>query len=280
MKVDPASIFIKICSLDDTELSATILDAVFKAKRPEKLYFGVYLMYEDNKTLTSIKAAREVAEQYGAKFYLITKPLKSTLLGVGKARKTVDEMYSGQEYVLQIDAHSWFPWNWDETLKNLLCYKDPMTILTGYAAPYEYNNRFRQPKDHGKLMYPKLTKEKIFCEWLPENWHPVYPESNEPFIPTKFSANFAFGTYKWGQYSGVFEKAIFFSEEPVQTKRLKRKGFKLLYPNVDEPLICHLYAQDINKKGKRKSFTDYLSDHDSNYLMNVMDRHYFESELS
>ena len=108
----------------------------------------------------------------------------------------------------------------------------------------------------------------------------MYPQNKEPFIPTKFSANFAFGTYKWGKYSGVFEKAIFFSEEPIQTKRLKRKGFKLLYPNIDEPLICHLYAQDINERGKRKSFTDYLSDHDSNYLMNVMDRHYFESELS
>jgi|TARA_B100000902_G_C27285247_1_gene904035 hypothetical protein len=281
VKVEHAnSIFIKICSLDDTELSSTILDAVFKSSKPKNLYFGVYLMYKDKKTLSDLESAKNIARSYGSKFYTIAKPLDTNNLGVGRARKIVDDMYGGQDYVLQIDAHSWFPWNWDTTLKSLMYYKNPKTILTGYAAPYHYAGSHRQPKDTGKLMLPEMTREKTFCEWLPENWRPIYPTTEDPFIPTKFCANFAFGTHKWGEYSGIFEKAIFFSEEPVQTINLQRKGFKLEYPNIDEALICHLYAQDINSRGRRKAFTDYLSEYESNYLMNVMDRHYFESNTS
>ena len=271
------TIFVKICSLDDSELAPTIIDCVLKSSAPHKLHFGISLMYKDENTLKQFMEAKKEAESFGAVFRVITQPYSKFLIGVGKARATVDSMYKNEDYVLQVDSHSWFPHHWDTTLKSLIMYRDPKTILTGYAAPYSYEDSKREPKDMGKLLYPELTNEKLFCDWLPDNWRPIYPEVEDLFIPTKFCANFSFGTSKWGEYSGVFEKAIFFSEEPVQTQKLRAKGFKLLYPNLDEPLICHLYYQDINEYGKRKSFDDYISDFEANYLMNVMDKHYYEN---
>jgi hypothetical protein len=43
VRVDPASIFIKICSLDDKELVPTIYDAITKADKPQNLRFGIYI---------------------------------------------------------------------------------------------------------------------------------------------------------------------------------------------------------------------------------------------
>ena len=275
MYLKTSSIFVKICSLDDTELAPTIMDAVIKSSNPQRLHFGVYLIYKNKESLQALESVVEEVKMYGARVKYEAKEYSKYLLGVGKARHTVDQMYNNQDWVLQIDSHSWFPYNWDQTLTELLMYQDPKTILTGYAGPYKYEESVRKPIGLGKLMYPKLSTEKVFANWLPENWQPIYPDVDDMFIPTKFCANFSFGTRKWGEYSGVFEKAIFFSEEPVQTMNLKSRGFKLLYPNIDEPMICHLYHQDINEYGSRLSISDYLGDFESDYLLNVMDKHYF-----
>ena len=276
MKVDPASIFIKICSLDDTELVPTIYDAITKADKPQNLRFGIYLHYKDNQSRIDLQSNLQEFKKHGCEFRIITTKFSQYLLGVGKSRATVDNMYENEEYVLQIDSHSWFPFSWDSTLKELLQFHNSKTILTGYAAPYIYEGNSRVPVDLGKLLMKRFTPDKAINEWLNPQWITVYPETDEPFLETAFCANFAFGTYEWGKYSGIYEKAIFFSEEPCQTVNLRRKGFELLYPNVNEPLICHLYKNDIKDKGTRKDFTDYLSDHDADYLLNVMDRHYYD----
>ena len=43
--------YIKLPSLDDTELIPTIKDAVNKADKPENLVFGIYLLYKQEENL-------------------------------------------------------------------------------------------------------------------------------------------------------------------------------------------------------------------------------------
>ena|GEM_PF-3174567 len=278
VKVDVSKIFVKVCSLDDEELVPTLYDAIIKADKPENLHFGVYLHYKDKQSLEVLMDNLKELKKEGSKFTILTAEFSQYLLGVGKSRATVDNMYDDEEYVLQIDSHSWFPFSWDSRLIDLIKHHNPKTILSGYCAPYIYDDHgVRTPVDIGKLLLKKFTPEKVINDWLDPQWITIYPETDQPFIKTEFCANFSFGTYEWGKYSGIYEKAIFFSEEPVQTVNLRRKGFELLYPNINEPLICHLYKNDIKDKGTRKDFTDYLSDHDADYLLNVMDRHYYDS---
>ena len=270
-------IFIKICSLDDTELVPTIADAIVKADKPENLEFGIYLHYKDKDTLLSLNEAISEFKKEGASFTIKSHHFVKSKLGVGNARHEVDSMYTDQDYVLQIDAHSWFPFSWDNRLIDLISYHDNKTILTGYAGPYRYENTIRTPVDLGKLMLKRYTLEKTINEWLYPQWITVYPESDDDmFIETDFCANFAFGTSEWGKYSGIDRNSIFFSEEPLQSRNLERKGFTLLYPNIDEPMVCHLYDQDIKTFGKRKRFTDYVSQFEADYLLNVTDRNYYE----
>lgn len=280
MKVDSAKIFIKICSLDDSELVPTIYDAILKAEDPSSLNFGIYLQYRDTLYLKELEHNLPKFKQHGSNFKVISEPLKKSMLGVGKARHKVDSMYDNEEYVLQIDAHSWFPLGWDNRLKELLGFHSAKTILTGYAAPYIYEDNIRVPVDLGKLLYKQYTTEKVINNWLYPQWITCYPKSNEYFMDVDFCANFAFGTYEWGKYSGINKESIFFSEEPIQTMNLKRKGFTLLYPNIDEPLICHLYANDITTKGERRSIYSYLSKLDAEHLFDVVDRNIYENYLN
>jgi len=270
------SIFVKICSLDDTELITTIDDAIMKSSGENRLHFGIYLIYKDTKTLRTFVGNLKRWKMFNdAEFTVRTVKYHKELLGVGQARNVVDNLYDGQKYVLQIDSHSWFPWQWDTTLIDLIKYHSSKTILTGYAGPYQYSGLVdRRPIGLGKLQLKVPTKDRLFCEWM-DNWYTIYPKEETPYIKTDFCANFAFGTHKWGEYSGVDPQSIFYSEEPIQTKNLKNKGFRLLYPNIDEPLICHLYTQDIRKKGTRKNFTDYISYEEADYLMNFVDRNVY-----
>ena len=40
----------------------------------------------------------------------------------------------------------------------------------------------------------------------------------------------------------------------------------MLYPNVDEPIICHLYAQHITEQSEREPYTNYLTPEEHEYL--------------
>jgi hypothetical protein len=280
VKVDVSKIFVKVCSLDDEELVPTLYDAIIKADKPENLHFGVYLHYKDKQSLQVLMDNLKELKKEGSKFTILTAEFSQYLLGVGKSRATVDNMYDNEEYVLQIDSHSWFPFSWDSRLIDLIKHHNTKTILSGYCAPYGYDEHgVRSPIDMGKLLYKQHTDKPVFNTWLFPQWNLVYPEDDQYFIDIDFCANFSFGTYEWGRYSGIYEKAIFFSEEPIQTMNLKSKGFNILYPNIDEPMICHLYKNDIKDRGRRKDFTDYLTPHDSDYLLNIMDRHYYEDYL-
>lgn len=272
------TIYVKIPSLDDKELVHTLKDCLNKAKHPERIHIGVSLMYQDKENLDSLLIFKN---QYAnANVKIVTRELDKDFLGVGKQRKVVGDMFDGQDYVLQIDSHTWFCEGWDNILINLHKNSDwPKTILTAYAGRYQWIDGFRQPIEGGRLRYPWIRKgERQYCSFT-DNWEDLPYDGIAPYVPTKFCANFAFGTKEWGIKTGLAADSIFFSEEPLQTEYLKTNGFSLLFPNVDYPLICHLYHQHTTEQSERKSFTDYLSDEEADYLMNVVDKDVYTNHM-
>lgn len=266
-------IFVKIASLDDSELKHTIYNAVHSAEEPDRLVFGIFLNYKNN-------VAKEELEDYVSElckysyFKLRITTYSEEFIGVGKARGLVDDMYSDEDYILQIDAHTWFAENWDTTLINLLKQTPDKTILTGYATPYKYINNIRIPEQHGFLL-PQYTNKNIWNDWT-MNWTLVKPTNDVDFIDTKFCANFAFSSKEWGAYSGLHKQSVFWSEEPLQTINLLNNDFKLLYPNINEPVIGHLYSEDIvGELGKRLTIEQSVGEEKAEYLMNVVDRNVY-----
>ena len=260
------TIFVKIPSLDDNELIPTLQDCLDKAEHPQRIHIAVSLIYSDKKHLENLIKFKEANSE--ANLQIVTRELDVNFLGVGKQRKIVGDMFDGQDYVLQIDSHTWFCDNWDTKLINLHGGNDK-TILTAYGGWYSYVDGVRAPLGTGKLRYTTIVKgDRQFISFT-DAWkdEPIYGDLRE-FIPMpKFCANFAFGTKHWGIKTGLVADSIFWSEEPLQTEYLKVNGFKFLYPNIDEPLICHLYAQHITEESHREFYTNYLSEEEQEYLL-------------
>jgi hypothetical protein len=83
----------------------------------------------------------------------------------------------------------------------------------------------------------------------------------------------------WGGV-GVNKESIFWSEEPLQTRTLQKNGFEFRLPNVDYPLICHLYENDIQGEGgKRSDIGALITDEEKEYLINVVDKEVYMSSF-
>lgn len=285
-------IYIKLPSLDDTELIPTIKDAVSKADKPENLVFGIYLLYEEEENLNNlVQVTENLKESYGSDFKLMAQEFSEELVGVGVGRKMAESMYEDEDYVLQIDAHTMFSKNWDATLKMLVELQPKKTILTGMPAPYCYIDGVRSPMKTlygtGRMLklepanntYRKNQYEKPI-DWVPQ-WKGTIPNSTEEFIPVKmFCSKFGFGRKDWGEYSGVPENAIKHSEESLQTLNLHKKGFKMTFPNTKHFVLGHLYRENINQYGKRHHLADYVGPEKAYNLINIEDKAYYEAEIS
>lgn len=271
------SVFIKIASLDDSELTHTIENAVKSAKYPERLHFGIFLHFSTDVAKQELEDYLDNLSKY-SRFSVRMMSWTPEFIGVGAGRYQAESMYEDEDYVLQIDSHTWFCQDWDELLIGLIEGMHNKTILTGYAPPYISKNGIREPRGKGFLL-PVYTDEILWCDWF-LNWTLTVPKTDAPYIPNKFCANFAFGTKEWGKYSGLNKKSIFWSEEPLQTRNLKNAGFDLLLPNIDYSLICHLYDDDIEGEGGKRMNIEQFYPEESKYLMEVADKEiYFESVL-
>lgn len=110
------SILITIASFLDYEIYYTILDCVQKAKYPKNLRVSVLLQYDENQG-TDSACLDELAKQYN-----ITIEKHHYLQSEGGcwARQKCQQHYNGEDYVLQIDAHTRFIKNWDDiVIKNI-----------------------------------------------------------------------------------------------------------------------------------------------------------------
>jgi hypothetical protein len=255
------TIFVSVASLYDEELVRTIADAFDKAAEPSRVFVGVAIA--DSKTRL-YKQAKKLSKKHSnltVSFAKITKTNQRSIYGVGRGRLRAASLYSNQDYFLQIDSHTMFLEGWDTTLIDLLNEAkteigSDKVILTTYAGKYyldKEGNRVIAEDDN----IPGTTKKLGFLYntfWDRQARYDVVPSwvvinsenarsSSRKFIPSfKFSANFAFGDSSFAKNLGITEKEIFFEEELIQTMRLMSAGYSLVYPNIDNSVIKHLYG--------------------------------------
>ena len=82
---------------------------------------------------------------------------------------------------------------------------------------------------------------------------------DKEFIPSaKFCANFSFSPGEFALAESLPDGVLFYEEEPIQSVELFSKGFALVFPVVMEPIVGHLYVNDIESKAHgRKALMDY-----------------------
>jgi hypothetical protein len=261
-----STIYIAIPTLEDNQLVGTVYDAITNADNPEALTIGVAYTTPKRYYKKEIKSFKTYPQ-------VITKWLDPVFnLGVGKGRNAALSMYSGQDYVLQVDSHTKFEKGWDTCLINM--YKEALketnndkTIITSYVSGYvQHKGEEREIFDlecrprysHFIRIDNKNSKAKLStCDF---NWsddrvdtHP-WPHAlrkTTPFLPAvKFSAQFVFANKHFVEYNGLPEHILFWEEELVQTINLLDKGFSLVFPNQYVP-ITHLFTQFAFREDKK-----------------------------
>lgn len=100
-------IFVSIASYRDSELLATIWNAVEHAARPQNLYFSVY----DQTCMLTFTYAEILHKIAPHIHYKVVDYRESR--GPCHARSIANSVYNGEDYALQIDSHMRFDHYWD-----------------------------------------------------------------------------------------------------------------------------------------------------------------------
>jgi len=107
-----------------------------------------------------------------------------------------------------------------------------------------------------------MIPDSFFLNYIPfwKSKECLVDKANK-FVPcVKFNGNFAFGDKEFINNSGVYKDSIFYDEEMIQSINLIGNDFAMVFPNVKEFPLTHLYSEEINEfGGKRMYFNDYLS---------------------
>jgi hypothetical protein len=224
-------IFVKIASYRDEELPKTIESALRWAKFPERLSFGIAWQY-DEKTLIDLDPYIDLPN------FRITQTYYANSHGCCWARHQTDELYQGEKYMLQIDAHTRFAQNWDERYINMLeSLPSDKPVLSTYPAPFIYiNGKEKCLNDRGI--------QKLECKTFHEDLSltqftkPV-EYKNEP-IPSEFLA--AGQLFAHGHFCETvkYDPNMYFSGEEISlAARAYTHGYDFFCPT--DNLMWHLY---------------------------------------
>jgi hypothetical protein len=227
-----ASIFVQIASYHDFELPKTVYDAVRKSSGKHVICFGVHQTYiEDYQILIPMVPNFKMSESKAPKD-----------IGVGRARHLANSSYAGQDYYLQVDAHTRFYQNWDDDLiRNILELQAKgvaKPLLTAYPSSYSYNNRLEEFSDWDRSVTLISFQEKPdqFASTLIPSQLAVPSEGGVK--QTSVSAGFIFTLGEFAKI-GFNQKIMFWGEEILIAARAFTHGFDLYIPN--KQYIYHLY---------------------------------------
>ena len=260
--------FVAMPSLQDKELVPTIKEVLSKARYPQDIVFGIRFLtnHEDDLNFFS-----DLKKRYNIRgnAYLLNENNFKNYIGVGKARKEISEYYDNEKYILSIDSHTMLADEWDVKLRNYLSEAklytgNPKTILTMQGGSYRYT-------EEGKEI---ICRQKYVHIGYPTHWsYEQYPFLVRPLYDVLPPAFFnllsnVFGKFipipKFSYHASFSDKMFLYDEDNkitameddmLKTFKLLNDGWELIYPNVQEALICHLYKTDINEHGGMRQFS-------------------------
>lgn len=259
---DSKTIFIAIACYRDEEILPTVQSAILNAKNPDRLKFGISLIYKEN-------------VDFGFWGNLLDTPnvqasIKNSALenvGLGKQRAEANSFFNGEDYYFQIDAHMRFDLYWDDLLihhlEGLKALGEKKPVVTGYPRGYAAE---KVPFAVGFYPYfNKVTKEVYFKEHRGHNNVPCLRIGLDPvrfFRATGFTRH---GDRRFTEFEtislstavspaqlfadGSYLKDVpanpairFLEEEQYYTIRSWMMGYNFYVPRVTG--VMHYYSQD------------------------------------
>jgi hypothetical protein len=257
---DSKTIFVAIPCYRDDDLVETIESAIYNAKNPDRLFFGIGLVFgEDEKPYwEKLKKFKNIQ--------ISLKPINKENVGLGKQRADANSFYNKEDYFLQIDAHMKFDPHWDDLLINhlegLKALGDDMPLITGYPIAYApdefpfvnemypfYNKKSKEIYFRGKEGFNRVPCMRPVSHAEPDfnkNGFPRHGDREMAFAETIALASaispaqiFADGKYIYDVPADP--KLRFLEEEQYYSILSYMKGYTFYTPRITG--IMHFYSQ-------------------------------------
>lgn len=241
-----SSIFIAIPTLRDPQYKFTIEDIFNNSSGEHEIFVGTAITTDDEKF---VKSTYKMLKKY-PNVKTIRLDAK-TQYGVGNGRYHSMKLYSGQDYVMQLDSHTKLERDWDKFVINLYQEaldhtQNPKTIVTTYLGRYEYDGNTRTILDDFPR-YATFVPNQRFGGIIPV-WEILPPSDLEDkdnqlrWLPANtYAAQFAISDSRLASAYDDNVEAHFLDEEIINAINLIDQGYSLIYPNMPFPLT-HLYA--------------------------------------
>lgn len=239
------SIFISLAAYRELELRTTIESALNNASQPEALFFGVFSQADDHE-FVDVSDMQNVIQE---------RVLASEAKGAGYARNKVMNMYSGQDYFLQIDSHSIFVKNWD--IKIIEWYKKIQSetknnkiIISSWALPYRYDT------DGNIVLNSTITHDWHWKDSMSPHYNVIVPyagvwTAERRKMEDEFHESLCvLGGFIFADGSLVKEvpydpRISWHGEEIVYSVRAYCKGWRIY--SIKDSLIYHHYDRDLKR---------------------------------
>jgi hypothetical protein len=242
------SIFIQITSYHDYELEKTIRYAIVKSSGETNLIFGVHsIFYEDNSWIEPVRNIANVK---------LVESKAPENLGMGLGRAIAHDLYNGEDYYFQIDAHSRFDTNWDTFLINEINthksngFKKP--LITQYPKPFWYEGDEEKIRDHEEVVtqFYWKDKERFKNNRTPMQGTVLNPEGNIFSISVSGGSIFTEGEF-------IKPNKLIFAdgEEIFMAARAYTSGYDFFVPS--EMFMYHLYYGTEGKNARRLVYPDW-----------------------
>jgi predicted 2-oxoglutarate/Fe(II)-dependent dioxygenase YbiX/peroxiredoxin len=236
-----ARIFVQIASYRDPECHHTIRDLFEKASHPERIFVGVCWQYDpvEDAAYLAVPYPREDQVRV-ARFH------HQDAKGAGWARMQAQNLWDGEEYTLQIQAHMRFEQGWDSTLIDMLarCPSHKPAIST-YLPRY-------MPPDNKQVLNGECLRVKVHgvaeegdaqMLHLTKTVVPLSDTQRSGLYPCPFwVGNFLFAPSQLLQEVPSDPYIYFLGEELAYSARLYTHGWDIFQP--DKTVLYHFWRRD------------------------------------
>lgn len=233
-------IFVQIASYRDSQLIPTIKSCLENADKPELIHFGICWQHDETEDLSEYLS--------NPNFKIISIHYTQTL-GCCWARNKVQQLYTDEEYTLQLDSHHRFVKGWDTLLKDmyekLILKGISKPLITAYLPNY---NPEKDPEERVmtplKIDFKEITRDSqtIFVPKPLDN----YLDLTEPVEARFFSAHFVFTSGEFIKEVPYDPELYFIGEEMSITVRAFTHGYSLFHPHI--LIAWHEYTRKYRPK--------------------------------
>jgi len=242
---DSDTIFVMIASYRDPELVPTIKDCIQKAKFPHRLSFGICWQHDASDDWDNLDEFKNLPN-----FTIMDVPALESK-GACWARHHIQNMWTDQKYVLQLDSHHRFIENWDEVLiamMGLTGVNKP--FITAYVAPYNPKDSKLSCEGPYKIDAKFSNDIILFTPSHVDN----YLEMTKPF-PTRFASGHFFFTLGNHCRECLYDPDLYFTGEEISLSvRSFTLGYELFHPHRN--VIYHEYTRN----GRTKHWDDFCDE--------------------